>query len=335
MTSGGKTDMTEQTDMSAWPETLEYAPIVIGVYMRLDLLRKTIGALKQNTLAPQSALFLFSDAPGHPEHAGAIREVRNYLHTITGFKHVIVVEREKNFGPLNNFTDAFKRILDRYDRYISIEEDIETSPYFLQYMNDALTVYRDDPRVMGVSSCKLPFRDDPERKEVFFMHHFNPWGNAMWKKWRENSLRYGAAELLTQLRAKKLLAGFDYYSSFIVSNSRMLRMTAAGKMNAMDIVISGNILLRGGYVVYPPRSLSNHIGFGDGVHCTVKMTDYLSELADGPVTVTRQEVREDPLLVGRFHRWLLRVHVKLLFKYLVTLGPIRNLIRAKHKNREF
>ena len=327
--------MTEQTDMRAWPETLEYAPIVIGVYMRLDLLRKTIAALQRNTLAPESALFLFSDAPGHPEHAGAIREVREYLHGITGFKHVIVVEREKNFGPLNNFVDAFRRILDRYGRYINIEEDIETAPYFLQYMNDALTVYRDDPRVMGISSCKLPFRDDPERKEVFFMQYFNPWGNAMWKNWRENSLRYGAAELLARLGEKKLLAKFDRYSSFIIPNSRMLKMTAAGKMNAMDVTISGNILLQGGYVVYPPRSLSNHIGFGEGTHCTVKMTDFLSELADGPVTVTRREAREDSLLVESYHRLVLRAHLKLLFKYIVTLGPIRNLIKVKYKNREF
>ena len=82
--------MAEQPDMRTWPQELEYAPILICVYMRLDLLRKTIEALRQNPLAPQSALFLFSDAPGHPEHAGAIREVRDYLRTITGFKYVIL-----------------------------------------------------------------------------------------------------------------------------------------------------------------------------------------------------------------------------------------------------
>ena len=327
--------MTEEIDMTPWPETLEYAPIVIGVYARLDLLRRTIGALKRNTLAPKSALFLFSDAAGRPEHAAPIRQVRDYLHTITGFKQVIVVEREKNFGPLNNFTDAFRRILDRYGRYINLEEDIETSPYFLQYMNDALAAYRDDPQVMAISSCKPPFADDPKREEVFFMHYFYPWGNAMWKKWRENSLRLGAAELLSELRERKLLAKFDRYSSFIIPNSRMLRMTAAGKINAMDIVISGNILLQGGHVVYPPRSLSNHIGFGDGVHCTVRTNDYLTKLSDTPVPVSKLEPREDPALVERFHHWLLRVHFKLLFKYLVTLGPIRNFFKAKYKNREF
>ena len=330
-----KKSTTEQMDTSTWPEKLEYAPIMICVYMRLDLIRNTIEALKRNTLAPKSALFLFSDAPGHPEHAEGIREVRSYLHTVTGFKHVILVEREKNFGPLNNFTDALGPILDRYDRYIEIEEDIVTSPYFLQYMNDALAVYKDDPRVVGVASCKLPFPDDPDRKEVFFMQYFNPWGNAMWKKWRENTLRYEAPELLQKLYEKKLLAKFDSYSSFIVSNSRMLRMTAARKMNALDITLSGNVLLRDGYIVYPPRSMSNHMGFGSGVHCTVETTDYLSELANEPARVTKKEVREDPLLVKRFHSWLLRVHLKLLFKYLFTLGPIRNLLKAKYKNREF
>ena len=327
--------MTEQLDMSAWPETLQYAPIVIPVYARLDILRKTIEALKCNTLASESALFLFCDAPGRPEHVEEIRQVRKYLLTITGFKHVILVEREKNYGPIFNCDEALLQILDRYERYICLEEDIVTSPYFLQYLNDALTAYRDDPRILGISSYKPPFRDDPERKDVFFMHHFNPWGNAMWKKWRKNVLRYNAAELLSLLRERKLLKKFDYYSSFIISNSRMLKMTAAGKINATDVVISGNILLQDGYVVYPPRALSNHIGFGDGVHCTVKMHDYLSELSEEPVTAVWREAEEDPRLVKRFHRWLLRVHIKLLFKYIVTLGPIRNRIKAKHKNREF
>ena len=321
---------TEDVDMTLWPETLEYAPIVISVYMRTHLLRRTIDALKRNTLASKSALFIFSDAPGHPEHVAGIREVRDYLRTITGFKHVVVVERGKNYGPLNNTLDAIRRVLDRYDRYIGLEEDIETSPYFLEYMNDALAVFRDDPRVMAVSSHKPPFRDDPARDEVYFMHHFNPWGNAFWKKWLDAAMHYDAAEL----RERKLLAKFDRYSSFIIPNSRMLRMTAAGKINAVDAVVNGNILLRGGHVVYPPRSLSNHIGFGDGVHCTVRTRDFLSRLSDRQVSVAAGEVREDPVMVERYHNWLLRRHVKLLFKYLVTLGPIRNMINAKYKNRE-
>ena len=113
-------------------------------------------------------------------------------------------------------------------------------------------------------------------------------------------------------------------------------MTADRKINALDAVVSGNTLVQDRYIVFPPRSLSNHIGFGDGVHCTVKMTDYVSDLSGGPVTVVRpQEIAEDPQIVRRFHRWLLRVHFKLLFKYIVTLGPIRNRIKVKQKNREF
>ena len=76
-------------------------------------------------------------------------------------------------------------------------------------------------------------------------------------------------------------------------------------------------------------------GFADGVHCTVRTNDYLSKLSDTPVTVSVLEPREDPALVERFHRWLLQVHFKLLFKYLVTLGPIRKFFKTRHKNREF
>ena len=57
-------DVIEEIDMTSWPDELEYAPIMIHLYMRPESLRRTIEALKRNTLASKSALFLFSDAPG-------------------------------------------------------------------------------------------------------------------------------------------------------------------------------------------------------------------------------------------------------------------------------
>ena len=148
-------------------------------------------------------------------------------------------------------------------------------------------------------------------------------------------LRYDAAELLEKLHERKLLAKFNSYSSFIIPASRMLKMTAQKKINAQDSVIAANMLLAGGGCIFPPRSCSNHIGFGDGVHCTVETSDYISELADGPIRVTGEDVEEDPRMVRCYHNWLLRVHLKLLVKYLIAFGPIRNYFRAKYKNREF
>ena len=143
--------------IKTWPEKLQYAPICICPYSRYDLLKQVIAALQNNVLASESALFLFSDAPYRPDHTDAVQKVRDYLHTIDGFKHVFVIEREKNYGPINNYTNACELLLERYERIIVLEDDIITSPFFLQYMNDALNCYKDHPKIMAISAYRAPF----------------------------------------------------------------------------------------------------------------------------------------------------------------------------------
>ena len=309
-----------------WPESLQYAPIVICPYNRYDALKQVIEALKKNTLAAESALFLFSDAPYIPQHTAAVQKVRDYLYTITGFKHVFVIERPTNYGPILNYDDAFQKILDRYDRYINIEDDIITSPYFLQYMNDALECYKDNPEVMAISAYK-PYKLEKLYSDVFFLQYFQPWGNAMWKKWRVAALSLNAAEVMAELQRKSLLKKFNIYSSCIISNQRLLQMTIDKKINAKDVVISANILNQGKYVVFPVESMSNCIGLGDGVNSTVSTDAFNATLADRRLSVHTEMVAENEMIVKKLHRWLLKAHLRLLAKYLFTLVPVRAFLK--------
>ena len=71
----------------------EVAPIGISVYTRIDHFRRCIEALKNNTLARESELFIYSDAPSNVNDACLVGEVRKYAHSIRGFKSVRVIER--------------------------------------------------------------------------------------------------------------------------------------------------------------------------------------------------------------------------------------------------
>ena len=63
------------------------APIGVFTYSRINHLRQTIEALKNNTLARESELYIFSDA-AKPGDEDKILAVREYIHTINGFKSV-------------------------------------------------------------------------------------------------------------------------------------------------------------------------------------------------------------------------------------------------------
>ncbi len=74
------------------------APIVLFVYNRVNHTRKTIEALKENQLANESYLYIYSDAAKTENEKESVDLVRQYIHTITGFKEIIIIKREKNWG---------------------------------------------------------------------------------------------------------------------------------------------------------------------------------------------------------------------------------------------
>ena len=109
------------------------APIGVSTYARLNHLRQTIEALKNNHLASESTLYVFSDAarPGDEEQ---VATVRSYLRTIDGFKEIHIVERATN-GRLENSRGGLTWLLDHFGKTIFLEEDIVTAPGFLTYIN--------------------------------------------------------------------------------------------------------------------------------------------------------------------------------------------------------
>lgn len=46
--------------------------------------------------------------------------------------------------------------MNEYGKIIVVEDDILTSPYFLNYMNDALDMYERDEDVACISAYKYP-----------------------------------------------------------------------------------------------------------------------------------------------------------------------------------
>ena len=81
---------------------MKTVPVVLFVYNRPLHTRRTVEALQGNNLAGESDLFIFSDAAKSQEVEASVGEVREYIRSITGFKSVRIVEREKNLGLANS-----------------------------------------------------------------------------------------------------------------------------------------------------------------------------------------------------------------------------------------
>src|SRR5215213_1521240 len=123
---------------------MKTAPIILFTYNRLMHTRATIEALQQNKLSAESDLIIFSDAANNSTQVDNVNKVREFIKTISGFKSVRVIERVRNLGLGENIIAGVTQIVNEYGKVIVLEDDLLTSPYFLQYMNDALNLYENN-----------------------------------------------------------------------------------------------------------------------------------------------------------------------------------------------
>lgn len=160
------------------------APLILFVYNRPTHTQRTIEALKENILAADTDLFIFSDAPKTGQEGHQTREVREYIKTITGFRQVTVIEWQFNKGVDISVRDGVSYILKENDSVIVVEDDVLTSKNFLVFMNKALQHYRDNELVWSIGAFN-PIHEKtvkmyPDR-DVYFLRRTCSWGWAIWK----------------------------------------------------------------------------------------------------------------------------------------------------------
>ena len=122
------------------------APIAVFCYNRLDHIRLTIGSLKNNILAQNSEIFIFSDGPKNQKDNLIIKKVRKYLSTVEGFKRIKIFKAKKNLGLRRSIVEGVSFVLKKRKKIIVLEDDMVTSMYFLSFMTDALNYYKSQRR---------------------------------------------------------------------------------------------------------------------------------------------------------------------------------------------
>ncbi len=254
---------------------MQLAPIVLFTYNRPVHTRQTIDALLKNEYASGSDLIIFSDAPKNDAAEDGVRQTRAYLRGITGFRSINLIERAENMGLAANIIDGVTQVVNEYGQIIVLEDDLLTSPFFLKYMNEALSMYEDANEVISVHGYIFPIKR--KLPESFFIRGADCLGWGTWKRgW--DLFTPNSAELLDQIRAHKLEWTFDFSGSYPFM--KMLEKQADG-------------LLKGKLTLYPGRSLIFHNG-SDGSGTNYSGDNALDvKLSDRPIVLERLLLEED------------------------------------------
>ena len=285
----------------------ELSPVALFVYNRADNTERTLRALLANSLAPQTHLYVFSDGGRDEKSWKAVREVRALLHTVEAevsrartLNNITIVERPENYYLERNIIEGINQVLEHHETVIVLEDDIVTAPHFLEFMNDAFRIYKDDKRVMHVSGFTRLTPDPSLQREGSIYHtgsekqassfspitpshtpkhhtplpleggvgggsYFSPfmagWGWGTWRdRWNGHFLHFSSRTEALEGISAELLNDIEYGGVF-----PCLKDLNRSPI-PWDICWALAIRRAGGLCLYPTHTLVQNIGLDGGTH---------------------------------------------------------------------
>jgi len=236
------------------------APIAFFAYKRPDLAKNALVSLRECRLAAQSTLRIYCDGPKTAADAAATEEVRRVARSQSGFAKVEIVERTENWGLSKSIRAGVSELCNEHGKAIVIEDDLVFHPSFLEFMNEGLNRYENDPKVMEVSGYNYPVTiQAPE--DAFFICHASCWG---WGTWKRAWDRFDASDRLCgNLRADRALrkqfdmgGAYPYYE--------LLEKQLAGEVDSWGIFWYQTLFEQSGLVLMPKKTLVCNRGVGEG-----------------------------------------------------------------------
>jgi len=264
------------------------APIALFVYNRPEHTRRTISYLQKNLLAEESRLFIFSDGPKTDADKAKVDEVRQMAKEVTGFKSVKLITRKENLGLANSIISGVTKLVNEYDKVIVFEDDLLSSPYTLQYFNEALNRYAKEDKVMHIGAYMYELKEK-NLPESFFYRAASSWGWATWARaWKHFE---PDIDKLTEQFSKPGILRFSIEGT--MNFWKQMREFKAGKNNSWAIRWYASIFLRDGLTLNPAQSLINNIGHdGTGVHSN-RENMYDVQISREPVKFFPTEIKEN------------------------------------------
>lgn len=240
----------------------DHAPVVLFAYRRPDHLKQALASLAACTGAQSTEITIYCDGPKEESDREAVNEVRQLAKAVQGFNQVRVIERERNLGLAESVISGVSEVLTHCDRVIVMEDDLVVSPDFLEYMNQALDLYKNDDQVISIHG--FMYTVPPTLPPTVFLRGADCWGWATWRRgW--DLFESDSSKLLKQLEKSPDRDDFDFGGAF--PYLQMLRDQAEGKIDSWAIRWYASAFVANKLTLYPGQSLVQNIGQeGSGTH---------------------------------------------------------------------
>lgn len=238
-------------------------PLALFTYNRPQYARLALGTLARCTRIDECQIYIYCDGAKTTEQATAVEQSRVIVRAWAEKFGAVVIERNENLGLARSIVTAVTELCERFGRVIVLEDDLQVSPDFVDYMLQALDRYADESQVYQISGYMFRV-GHPAQPDAFFAPMTTSWGWATWDRaWR--IFDWNATGAVEQLADAQIRRRFNLDDS--IAYDVMLQQRLAGQNSSWAILWWWAVFRAGGLVLHPRKSLVWTGGFDDsGTH---------------------------------------------------------------------
>lgn len=296
---------------------MEYSPVILFVYNRPDNTLKTLEALANNEGANKTDLFVFADAAKSPEDKDSVESVREIIRKISGFKSVSLRLRRKNYGLAKNIIEGVTEVSKKYPQFIVLEDDMLTSPYFLNFMNLALHYYKNNKNIWHISGGNHPIKTNGLADIFLFQVPLWSWGWATWSN-RWKFFEKNTEELIAEFNDDDInrfnlnLRNTDIFWSQVIGNKK-------GTINTWAVYWYATVFKKNGISICPSKTYVKNIGRdGTGVHREVSSMENNNNLSIKKRVSFKVNEISNQLAIKRLRAFYKKTYKRSFFRKVIS-----------------
>lgn len=281
-----------------------YAPVIIPTLNRYDHFRQCLESLEKCTGADKTEVFIGLDYPPSEKYVEGWKKINEYLkgkEEKNAFQNLIVERRTYNCGighENSNFNLLRKKISERYDRFIVSEDDNIFSSNFLEYINDGLEKYKDNPDCMTICGYNLQgVTLEKYDNNCYFSHEFSAWGTGYWR-----DKRTIISSIINKDFAMSIMSNWHNIWTIYKNEPRLLNTIImnldCGKIFGDTMIVSYQYL-NNKYSLFPKVSKVRNIGCDGSGTSIFKVNDsFIKQVIDENEYFECDQINESSLEVA-------------------------------------
>ena len=182
-------------------------PVVLFTFKRVDTLERIFKVLKEVNI---SKLYLFSDGGRNEEEKALVEETRIQILKMIDWDCEVIKEFAiDNQGVFNQIGMGAKRVFEKEEKAIFLEDDNLPEPTFFKYCEDMLNKYQDDEKVLWVCGTNYEEESKYLDTDYVFTKHMLPCGWASWSHKFNKYYLTSFAILNDKANRKKIKKAYD------------------------------------------------------------------------------------------------------------------------------